>query len=167
MIDWETVVRENQDMVWRLAYRLLGREADAADCFQETFLDALKIARRESVRNWTGLLKRVTIARALDRLRNRKRNSVMTLDESLAPDNRQMLPSHRMEQQELAIQLQDALAQLPQDQAEVFCLKYLNGESYQTIAYITGQNINTVGVNLHRARNKLRVLLDGECEEKY
>ncbi len=166
MIDWETVVRENQDMVWRLAYRLLGREADAADCFQETFLDALKIAQRETVRNWPGLLKRVTVARALDCLRSRKRNNKLSLDENLTIDRGHTEPDYRTEQKELAGQLQHALGQLPADQAEVFCLKYLDGESYQTIAEITGQNINTVGVNLHRARNKLRVLLDGEGKEE-
>jgi len=29
-------------LVWQTAWRLLGHEADAADCFQETFVSAME-----------------------------------------------------------------------------------------------------------------------------
>jgi len=31
--DWQLIVNEQGPLVWQTAYRLLGNEADAADCF--------------------------------------------------------------------------------------------------------------------------------------
>ena len=71
MPNWDWIVQEYGPTVWRTAYRLLGRVDDAQDCFQDTFLSALKVSRRERVRNWAGLLCHLATARALDRLRKR------------------------------------------------------------------------------------------------
>ena len=43
-IDWERIIQEHGPMVWRTAYRLLGRVHDAQECVQETFLSALRLA---------------------------------------------------------------------------------------------------------------------------
>ena len=49
MTDWPAIVRRHGPTVWRTAYRLLNDHADAADCFQETFLSALEMSRRQKV----------------------------------------------------------------------------------------------------------------------
>ena len=54
MTDWPAIVGEHGPLVWRTAYRLLGGHADAADCFQETFVSAMDVAGREDVENWPG-----------------------------------------------------------------------------------------------------------------
>ena len=33
-------------VVWQTVYRIVGRDADAADCFQETFIAAMRVAGR-------------------------------------------------------------------------------------------------------------------------
>ena len=68
MTDWETIVRQHASVAWRTAYRLLGNDADAWDCVQETFLEAVKIDRRESVRDWSALLCHLATVRSLDLL---------------------------------------------------------------------------------------------------
>jgi RNA polymerase sigma-70 factor (ECF subfamily) len=73
MTDWKTIVDQYGGLVWAAAYRLVGNSADAADCFQETFLEAAKLARRDPVRDWAALLRHLTTARALDLLRVRCR----------------------------------------------------------------------------------------------
>ena len=75
MTDWESIVEEYRPLVWQTAYRVLGNETDAADCFQEAFISALEVARREQVRNWAALLRRLATMRALDRLRQRRRQA--------------------------------------------------------------------------------------------
>src|SRR5688500_10791095 len=75
MTDWDVIVREFGPVVWRTAYRLLTREADAADCFQRTFLAAIELDATEPVRNWSAALKRLATARALEQLRTRYRES--------------------------------------------------------------------------------------------
>ena len=73
MTNWPEVVREYGPVVWRTACRLLGQEADAADCFQRTFLSAVELDAVQPVRNWAGVLKRIATTRALDQLRARHR----------------------------------------------------------------------------------------------
>lgn len=75
MVDWDAIVARDGPTVWRTAYRLVGNRADAEDCFQETFLAALPIFRREPVDCPRALLQRVATARALDRLRRRYRRA--------------------------------------------------------------------------------------------
>ena len=45
MIDWPHIVQEHGPIVWNTVSRLLDNEADAADCFQDTFVSALNLSR--------------------------------------------------------------------------------------------------------------------------
>ena len=54
MTDWEKIVSQHVGVVWRVVHRLVGNHADAWDCVQETFLEAVKIDRREVVRDCPG-----------------------------------------------------------------------------------------------------------------
>lgn len=67
------ILTEHGDSVWRVIVRLLGADgADAADCFQQTFVEFLSRGRpRSEVRNAGALLRRIAAARAIDVLRRR------------------------------------------------------------------------------------------------
>ena len=158
--DWPTIVNEHGPLVWRTAYRLLANHADAADCFQETFLAALEVSRRQPVRNVSGLLVRLATTRAIDRLRQRGRQERRPTD---GDDGDQTCsggdPHQEVQNQELVGQLRAALGQLPAQEAKVFCLRYLNEMSYRQIARELSIGINRVGVSLYRAKARLRKAL--------
>jgi RNA polymerase sigma-70 factor (ECF subfamily) len=59
----------------------------------------------------------------------------------------------------LADSLRRALAQLPNQEATVFCLCSLEGRSYQEVARALDLEPSTVGVILHRTRARLRASL--------
>ncbi len=162
MIDWDRLVEQHGRAVWRTAYRLLGSAEDAQDCLQETFLSALEISRRERVRNWPGLLRHLATARALDRLRGRARQAERRerVGDLRALSGSHTNPVHMIEAAELASRLRDALVRLPTRQAEVFALRFLEEMSYREIADTLGLKENAVGVLLHEARERLRVLLN-------
>src|SRR5688572_16778618 len=122
MTDWPDIVRRYGPLVWSTAYRLLGREADAADCFQETFLSAVKLARQQRVDNSPALLQRLAASRALDRLRVRVRERARTVVLTEATIGSGAGPVHEAESRELADRLREALTQLPSQQSEAFCL---------------------------------------------
>jgi RNA polymerase sigma-70 factor (ECF subfamily) len=166
MPDWEKIVRRDGPVVWRIVYRILNNRADADECFQETFLAALEVSRREEVGNWCALLQRLAAARAVDRLRERCRRRCReeTADWNAITGNEPQ-PSQGALEAELAQRLRDALAQIPAQQAEVFCLYSLEGWSYQEIAEGLSISINSVGVLLHRARKRLRELLASDKEQ--
>lgn len=164
MIDWQAISLQHSPLVWRTVTRLLGHGgADAADCFQETFLAALDFSRRQEVRNWPGLLQRLATARALDQLRRRRRERSRTSDNGhgFRPEvdqlySRNLGPESLAQNAELMERLREALAELSAQQSEVFCLRYLNELSYEEIAGELRISVDSVGVNLHRARRHLR-----------
>ncbi len=166
--DWNSITEQHASAVWQTAYRLLHNQADAADCLQETFLAAFELAQRQRVRNMRGLLLRLATTRAIDRLRQRTRRS---REESGCADWQDFAcsrpgPDAEAQSQELAAQLRDAIAQLPPQEADAFCLRYFNDFSYREIARELGIKTGTAGVLLHRAKTRLRQFLEPvEAEE--
>lgn len=157
MTDWSQVLAEYGGIVWKTVRRLVNDDADAADCFQETFVAAWEFSRKRSVQNWPGLLKRLATARALDQLRKRMRTAVVSLPaEATTKLSGQLPPPAAAEENELFDQLRAELAALPSDQAEVCCLRFLESFSYEQIADELGLTINHVGVLLHRAKSALQ-----------
>lgn len=65
-------------------------------------------------------------------------------------------PMQQLHSRELANKLREALAQLPEQEAEVFCLRHLNDMSYRQISKELSIKTSTTGVLLHRAKAKLR-----------
>lgn len=165
MTDWETVVREHEPDVRRTVYRLVGDHADAWDCVQETFLEAVRIDRREPVRNWPALLRRVATARALDLLRARARQRSRRGTEAEPADaiSREAGPSCRAEANELAKRLRDAVGRLPRRQAEVFCLACFDELTAEEIGQEMGISPAATRMALSRARQRLRRLLEPVC----
>jgi RNA polymerase sigma-70 factor (ECF subfamily) len=163
MPDWKEILGREGPAVWQTAYRILGNHADAEECFQETFLAALQVSRREPVQCWPALLRRLATARTVEVLRRRRRSGrrqeTADLDTFCAAS-----PSPcTAEEKELAQCLREALARLPPKQAEVFCLHCLEGWSYQEIARHLAISTTAAGVLLHRARQRLRKLLAATC----
>ncbi|MHC4406084.1 MAG: RNA polymerase sigma factor [Planctomycetota bacterium] len=168
MTDWSHVVTRHGPIVWQTAWRLLGHEADAADCFQNVFVSALEVSRREPVRNWPGLLKRLATARALERLRGRHRESsrLERLPDRPGADAKAAAPEEAAQTAELAENLRRAVAELDPRQGQVFCLACLEGLSYRQIAEQLELSLSHVGVLLNRARASLRERLEAFAPEQ-
>ena len=168
MVDWDGIVGRDGPAVWRTVYRLLGNRADAEDCFQETFLAAVQVWRREPVQYPHALLQRLATARALDKLRRRYRRASHETGNVQWEDlsARQHQPHELAESAELSDRLREALAALPAKQAQAFCLFYLDGWDYQQIAEHLEATVNAVGVLLHRARHRLRDMLGSAVAEE-
>ena len=168
MIDWQAVIKKHGPAVWQTVYRLLNNHADAADCFQETFVCALQVSQRQRVRSFPALLVRLATSRAIDRLRQRLRQSRSKADladwANVPSDNPG--PLQEAQQQELVARLRKLLSQLPAQEAQVLCLRYLNEMRYRQIAQELGIKTKMVGVLLHRARAKLRDSLELPLKKK-
>lgn len=161
MTDWSETVRQHGPAVWRTASRLLGNDADASDCFQETFVSAVRLSRQQTIRCWPATLKRIATARALESLRKRyqdkKRNEREVHLEDVdisAPD-----PSQGALNREFANDVRKALMMIDEQQAEVFCLIAFEEFSYREAARQLNLSVSHVGVLLHRAKIELRGIL--------
>jgi RNA polymerase sigma-70 factor, ECF subfamily len=164
MTGWEKIVELYSSLVWTTAFRLLNHREDASDCMQDAFMAAIEVARKEPVRNWKSLLVRLCTCRALDQLRRRMRDEARheRSADCAALTSTELSPPQINEKTELANRLRQALAILPEQQAEVFCLRYFNEMSYRQISQQTGIHPSTVSVLLHRARLQLRRHLSAE-----
>jgi RNA polymerase sigma-70 factor, ECF subfamily len=157
--DWSEIIEKYGPLVWRTASRLVSHEADAADCFQETFVAAWNAAARERIENWPGYLKSVATMTALKRLRERYRQPRSNLPEVPARSADVIQSVENPESAELAENLRQALSELDPRQAEVFCLVSLEGASYADAARHLGITETNIGAILTRARQRLRVRL--------
>jgi RNA polymerase sigma-70 factor (ECF subfamily) len=168
MTNWDTIVANDGPAVWSTLWRLLANREDVEECFQETFLAALKVSRRQAVDCWPALLCTLATARAMDRLRTRYRraregrncgdgSANHRLTEATSTDAG---PAEHAVAGELSERLRVALSQLPERQAEVFYLFALCGWSHRELGERMRMTENAVGVIIHRARQRLRELLN-------
>jgi len=158
---WETLVRENTPMVFRVAWRILRNTHDAEDVGQDVFLELHRILDSRRVTNCPGLLRRLTVLRALDRLRRRR--ATAPLQESVHA-TAEPSPEKEMLRAEEAERVRQALARLPRQMAAVFCLRYFEDLSNLQIAEALGTSPSAVSTALHKARTRLETML-GDLEQ--
>ena len=163
MTNWDAIVAHDGPVVWRTLWRLLADRTDVEECFQETFVAALKLARRETVDCWPAALCSLATARAMDRLRKRYRHRTSWQGNERRASAGQHLadatspaagPVELAVATELSERLRHALAQLPDRQAEIFSLHALSGWSHREVGERLGMTENAVGVAVHRARQR-------------
>jgi RNA polymerase sigma-70 factor (ECF subfamily) len=159
--NWESIVGEHGPMAFDTAWRLLGHAADTEDAVQEALLDAFRLHGRKKVQNWGALLRHLVIRRAIDRLRKRRREISQSANpaefDTAAPESEQ--PESAAIERELAERLRRAMVNLSDREAGVFSLRYFGEMSNAEIAETLKISLDAVGVALHKARNKLKILL--------
>ena len=158
--EYDDMLADQGKYVWRLIVRILGDDGhDAADCFQQAFVElALRKKRLDDVRDLGALLKRIATARAIDTVRRRIRDRLRTQDTDVAliASRRDFEPDARAEADELLDELRAALAELSERQSIAFVLTQIENMPHVDAALAIGVTVNHFGVLLHRARAALR-----------
>ncbi|MCI0702982.1 MAG: RNA polymerase sigma factor [Planctomycetia bacterium] len=161
----DELFRRYRGVAYRVAYRLLGREADALDAVQDGFVNALthldRFGGRSSFKTW---LMRVICNAALDIGRQRKRAERIPQapddpsPDRFGPDDRPPADAGLM-RADLRRTIDSALTRLPEAQRQTFVL-HVEGElTYREVADALGISIGTVMSRLFYARQKLKTLL--------
>lgn len=160
--EFRSLVERHQPAVFRVAWGLLGNREEACDVTQEVFLSAFANlssydASRAAMSTWL-----ITFARnrCLNLLARRRPIT------SIEPDSIGEAPqSDPIVTQEIAEQLDRALAALPVDQRLAFLLAEIEEIPYAEIARIQSISIGTVKSRIHRAKRRLRSLLEPTTKE--
>lgn len=158
---FEELYRAHAGKLFSVACRLLGNAADAEDLLQEIFLSAHR--KLESFRGESALgtwLYRLATNHCLDHLRSRaaRMNQVTdALDDepSLAHAGRGGLA----EQTVTKMDLERALARLPEGCRAAFVLHDVEGLEHREVADALGIAEGTSKSQVHKARQRLRALL--------
>lgn len=161
------LVAAYQTPVYNLAYRMLGNAPEAEDAAQEAFLRAYThLHSYDPQRPFRSWLLSITSHHCIDRIRRRRINWASLEDEKFASLEQQVSdcpdPEAAVTQREQSAEIQAMLATLaPIDRATV-TLRYWYDCSYEEIADILNLTVSAVKSRLHRARNTLAEMLEGE-----
>lgn len=159
----DELFRRYRAVAYKVAYRLLGHEADALDAVQDGFVNALRHLDRfrghSSFKTW---LLRVVSNAALDLGRQRRRRDTWVItpptDDPGPPDSLPP-PDGNLDRADLRRLLDRALAALPEAQRRTFVLHADGGLTYREVADALGISIGTVMSRVFYARQKLRAIL--------
>jgi RNA polymerase sigma-70 factor (ECF subfamily) len=163
---FERLVRNHEQSVFRLMFRMLGNREEAEDASQEAFLSLHRHGRRfRREARFSTFLYRVAANAALNRRRSlgraRRRTQELALHQAAGADlpATPRNPEDAAQGGEVQLQVQTALDELPEDLRVAVVLYDIEGQSYKEIAEILEIPEGTVKSRIHRARQGLRELL--------
>lgn len=147
-----------KNKLYRLAKRLLNNIPEAEDAVQEVFLRLW--TKREILKEYRSIeafALTITKNLCLDRLKSKgyKTDELTLNHEKMGNSN----PYTWMELKDSYEKIQMIIQSLPEQQRLVIHLRDIEEYELEEIAEITELNMNTVRVNLSRARKKVRELL--------
>lgn len=160
----ESLVRQYEAGVFRLALSVVDDPAEAGEVTQDTFIAALGALRtyqeRSTFKAWL-----YTIAINLSRSRLRKRKTLQKLKDSLTAlfsleTQKTASPEEAVIASENDARIWKALNALDEKHRLPVILRYFHSLSVTEIAEILKINEGTIHSRLHNARERLRVELD-------
>ena len=160
------LVLHYQDLLYRIALRVVRDECVAQDALQEAMIHAFRHIRSFRGGNFKSWLARVTVNASYDELRRGRRHNGIPLelftsdgDEIESPDwmrDPTSGPEDRAEQSELQMALHGCIKSLMPDYRLMVILVDMEGMSYEEAAYVAHVPVGTVKSRLSRARIQLR-----------
>jgi RNA polymerase sigma-70 factor (ECF subfamily) len=168
------IVRLYGDKVFSLIYRMLGNRQEAEDVAQDVFITVFK-----TIESFRGEAKFSTwlLRIAANHAKNRIKHLARRPTEGADPDDVSQLralpdrptppvqariegPDAMLEAAQTERLMQEAIANLPEDQRLLVVLRDVEEMSYQEIEEITGLPEGTIKSRLHRARMAIKEWLD-------
>ncbi|MEJ7737770.1 MAG: RNA polymerase sigma factor [Chitinophagaceae bacterium] len=170
---FKTIVETWQDMVFNTAIGIVQNTEDAEDVAQEVFLQVYEsVATFKGESKFSTWLYRITITKAMDHIRKKKRKKRFAFIQSLFGMDNEVLhdppdfhhPGISMDNKERAAILFRAIGKLPENQKIAFTLHKMEGLSYQEVSQVMNTTVSSVESLLHRAKNNLKKNLQGYYE---
>jgi RNA polymerase sigma-70 factor (ECF subfamily) len=149
--------------IYALAYRQIGREEDARDVCQETFLRAYRaLGGFRGQAKFSSWLYRITVNLCRDWIRRERRTPVvqppedMDVMELAAAREPSESIEDRVARRDLVRAVERAMAVLPEEQRTAILLKEYHGLTFQEIADIVGCPLSTVKTRLYQGLSVVR-----------
>jgi len=149
--------------IYALAYRMLGREEDARDVCQDTFLRAYRaLPGFKGQAKFSSWIYRIALNLCRDWIRRQRRNPVSQMPEDVEPgeiaaeagstESIEDLVARR----ELGAIVGEAMGALSEEQRTAIILKEYHGMTFQEIADMQGCPLSTVKTRLYQGLSQLR-----------
>ena len=149
--------------IYALAYRTIGREEDARDVCQETFLRAFRaLPGFRGQAKFSSWLYRIALNLCRDWVRRERRTPVVQAPEDVdlmelaaAREPAESIED-RIARNDLSRAVERAMAVLPDEQRAAIVLKEYHGLTFQEIADLVGCPLSTVKTRLYQGLTVLR-----------
>lgn len=161
------IVRRWERRIYALAFGMLGREEDARDATQETFIAAFRNLRgfrgEAKVSSW---LHRIAVNQCITRQRRARVRSETALEDETERDAGAFTiaasesPASQAESRERTEVVRRAVAALPPELRQVIVMKEFEEMTFQEIAATLELPLSTVKSRLYTALKQLRMRLE-------
>jgi len=152
---FELAAKKIRPRLMQVAKQSIDNKDEAEDLVQETLLRLWSAeAQWETYQNLEAVAVRIIKNCIIDNFR-KKKISYETLD-NVSVENTQPTPHQALESGERWEILQSIILQLPNLQRMIITMKDIEGYETEDIAKITNTNIESVRMNLSRARKKVK-----------
>lgn len=152
---FKSTVLPLRDKLLKYSVKLTDDGADAEDIVQEAFLKLWYIRDRlDGYQSVEALSVQVVKNLCLDKLRSKRMDRMPENSESILADT--VTPEQLLERHDAVAIIGRLIQQLPTLQQCIIRMKDVEGYELSEIAQITGTQIESVRVNLSRARKKVR-----------
>ena len=163
---FERIYRLHNRRVYALCLRMVGNPAEAEDLAQDAFLQLFrKIATFRGESAFSTWLHRMTVNVVLMKLRKKKLPET-SLEETIDPEDESSAPRRELGGPDLLltgsidrVHLERAVEQLPPGYRQIFLLHDVQGFEHNEIAKLMDCSIGNSKSQLHKARMRLRELL--------
>jgi RNA polymerase sigma-70 factor, ECF subfamily len=157
------LVKRWERPIYALAYRVIGREEDARDVCQDTFLRAYRsLPGFKGQAKFSSWLYRIALNLCRDWIRRQRRARTVPMPEGvdLVELASEQGPVESIEdlvaRRQLSKVVAEAMEQLPEEQRTAIILKEYHGLTFQEIADLQGCPLSTVKTRLYQGLSVLR-----------
>ncbi len=176
-LHFQKIHKEYHTKILHYLLRVTGNREDAEDLTQEAFIKILNglysFKGKSSLSTW---IYRIATNTAIDRMRGSayKRLQKKTVSEDIEPDHEENkkvwsgkkmpLAENQIVRKEMNTCIRNFIDTLSSNYKTVLVLSEIEDFTNREIAEILGISLNTVKIRLHRAREKLRKILETRCD---
>ena len=143
--------------MYAYAYRILRNQQEAEDVVQEIFMRLWKMnARLDSYNSVEALAMTMIRNYCIDTLRKAKNENEINILPDVTDSSPEVSPYENMVRNENKRLLSEIIEKLPDQLKNLVRMHDLEGISYEEISESEGMNINTLRVNISRARKMIK-----------
>lgn len=148
------IIERYSDIIMRIAYHHIGNLTECEDIMQDVFVSLIKKYPFNSEEHMKAWIIRVTINKCKNYMKSSYRKTLP-------------LPEHSniAVMTDSSNEVMEEIMLLPETERDVIYLHYYEGYTAKEIGKMIGKSENAVHIILTRARNRLKLLIDGETSK--
>lgn len=162
-IAFSELYRRHSQRVYSYCLRYLANAEEAKDVFQESFIRFYNSASKDrEMTNVPAFLLRIARNICINHLKQKKnQNEHISFEDYMVGED----DKNHSNDDELLSLINTALDTLSDKYKEMFILREYEGLSYNEIAEVTDESVTNVKIRIHRAKQKIKEILEPYIKE--